>query len=43
MARQVGAGRDNYYALTNDGNLIAFDEDADQHAVLMRGIARFFR
>lgn len=40
-ARQVGVGRDNYYALTNDGNLIAFDEDADHQTVLMRGIARF--
>ena len=40
-AHQVGVGRDNYYALTNDGDLIAFDEDADQHSVLMQGIARF--
>jgi hypothetical protein len=41
VARQVGVGRDSYYALTTDGNLIAFDEDADQHAILMQGIARF--
>lgn len=40
-ARQVGVGRDAYYALTNDGDLITFGEVADQPAVLMRGIAKF--
>jgi len=40
-ARQVGVGRDTYYALTNDGDLIAFDEDAAQTGVLIQNIATF--
>ncbi|MGI9478780.1 MAG: RCC1 domain-containing protein [Hyphomicrobiaceae bacterium] len=39
--RQVGVGRDRYYVLTNNGELIAFDAVAGPHAMLMNGVARF--
>lgn len=40
-ARQVGVGRNRYYVLTNDGELIAFGENTDQQALLMQGVAKF--
>ena len=40
-ARQVGVGRNKFYALTNNGDLIIFDGDLDQEAVLMQDIKRF--
>lgn len=40
-ARQVGVGRDSYYALTKDGDLLAFDDDLDRQALLMPGVAIF--
>jgi alpha-tubulin suppressor-like RCC1 family protein len=40
-AHQVGVGRDRYYALTNNDDLLSFAENMDQHAVVMQGVARF--
>ena len=40
-ACQVDVGRDEYYALTNNGELPVFDYVAEQPAVLIRDIARF--
>ena len=41
-ARQVGVGRDSYYALTKDGDLHAFDDDLDRRALLMPDVAKFY-
>ena len=40
-ARQVGVGRDKYYALTNNDDLMVFSGNTDQKTLLMAGIARF--
>lgn len=40
-ARQVGGERDNYYLLTREDELILFDENLDQQAVLMQQVAQF--
>jgi alpha-tubulin suppressor-like RCC1 family protein len=40
-ARQVGVGRDSYYLLTQEDELIRFDEDLEQQAVLMQQVAQF--
>ncbi|MGB0572108.1 MAG: hypothetical protein ACPGQM_08605 [Alphaproteobacteria bacterium] len=40
-ARQVGVERDNYYLLTREDELILFDENLDQQAVLMQQVAQF--
>ncbi len=40
-ARQVGVGRDKYYALTNNDDLMVFSGNTNQKTLLMAGIVRF--
>ena len=39
--KQVGVGRDAYYALLKNGNLVLFQSPNDQHRVLMENVAKF--
>ncbi len=40
-ARQVGVGRDRYYVLTMNGELVAFRKPAGPRTMLMRGVTQF--